>query len=46
MKAELKKYVEALKVVPTILEDKKYKDIITLLNSKITDLEALDVKDS
>lgn len=46
MKAELKKYVEALKVVPTIIEDKKYKDIITLLNSKITDLEALDVKNS
>jgi hypothetical protein len=44
MKAELKKYIEALKAVPTEILDKKSKDTITLLNSRITDLTALDTK--
>lgn len=44
MKAELKKYIEALKTVPTEILDKKSKDTITLLNSRITDLTALDTK--
>lgn len=44
LKAELKQYIDALNVVNKEIKDKKSKYILTILNTRIAELAALDTK--
>jgi hypothetical protein len=44
LKAELKQYIDALNTVNKEIKDKKSRYILTILNTRIDELSALDTK--